>query len=195
MNLLAYIGYGYYPLRVAGVAPRWPFAGVIGTAMVISFGGVLNLAELLTRPVLIAIVVCGVLLWLFAYRSQWERSQEDIRIFWRDISGSSWKSAVAFVLLALLAASFFGNIITYRFIPEDDLVAYGAPDAPANMPVYIANLKRIIANPSSEGVYAWQHMQQAMMSLRGAQIRELARHYRLIYDDGSNIVIDLDHRN
>ncbi len=69
---------------------------------------------------------------------------------------------------------------------------YTAPDAPANMPVYIAKLKQIIAHPSTEGVLAWQHMQNAMMSLRGAQIRQLSQHYRVVYDDGKNIVIDLD---
>lgn len=71
---------------------------------------------------------------------------------------------------------------------------YTAPDTPANMPVYIAKLRQIIANPSSEGVYTWQHMQNAMMSLHGAQIRELAGRYCLIYNDGTNIVIDLGHR-
>jgi hypothetical protein len=36
-------------------------------------------------------------------------------------------------------------------------------------------------------------MQNAMMSLRGAQILQLSQRYSLVFDDGKNIVIDLDH--
>ena len=144
LNLLAYIGYGYYPLRVAGVAPRWPFAGAIGTAIIIAVGGILNLLELLTRPVLIAIVICGTVLWVLAYRNQWGRIRGEIRAFWRDISGNPRKSAISVVLLTLLAASFFGNIVTYRFKPEDDLVAY------ADYAVQTAQLGTLPTNPFGE---------------------------------------------
>ncbi len=71
---------------------------------------------------------------------------------------------------------------------------YTAPDLPENMPIYISTLRKIIAHPANEGVYTWQHMQNAMMSLRGAQIRQLSQRYCNIFDDGKNIVIDLDHR-
>ncbi len=144
LSLLAFVGYGHYPLRMAGVAPRWPFAGTIGIGLVIAVGGVLNLIEGLTRPVLIAIVICGALLWLQAYRNQRHRIAGEVRAFWRDISGSPWKAAIAVILLALLSASFFGNIVTSRFKPEDDLVAYG------DYAVQTAQLGTLPANPFGE---------------------------------------------
>lgn len=144
LSLLAYVGYGYYPLRLVGVSPRWPFAGTIGIGLVIAVGGVLNLLKGLTRPVLVGIVICGVILWLFAYRNQWNRIRGEIHAFWRDVIGNRWKSAITLVLLTLLAASFFGNIITYRFKPEDDLVAYG------DYAVQTAQLGTLPKNPFGE---------------------------------------------
>ncbi len=144
LSLLAFIGYGHYPLRLTGVAPRWPFACTIGIGLVIAVGGVLNLIEGLTRPVLIAIVICGAVLWLQAYRNQWRRIGGEVRAFWRDIAESPWKAAIAFILLALLSASFFGNIVTSRFKPEDDLVAYG------DYAVQTAQLGTLPTNPFGE---------------------------------------------
>ena len=144
LSLLAYIGYGYYPLRLAGVEPRWPFAGTIGIGFVIALGGVLNLMKGLTRPALIAIVICGAVLWLLAFRNQWGRIRGEVREFWRDIIGNRWKSAISVLLLTLLAASFFGNIITYRFKLQDDLVAYG------DYAVQTAELGTLPANPFGE---------------------------------------------
>ena len=144
LSLLAYIGYGYYPLRLAGVEPRWPFAGTIGIGFVIALGGVLNLMKGLTRPALIAIVICGAVLWLLAFRNHWGRIRGEVREFWRDIIGNRWKSAISVLLLTLLAASFFGNIITYRFKLQDDLVAYG------DYAVQTAELGTLPANPFGE---------------------------------------------
>jgi hypothetical protein len=126
LNLLAYVGYGHYALRAAGIRrSQWPFAGAVGAACIVAAGGVLNLASLLTKPILSAVVVCGFLLWLLAYRGRRRRVWGGIRGFRREVTRSPWKLAVALVLLVLLCACFFGNIVTLRFMPFDDLIAYG----------------------------------------------------------------------
>lgn len=79
-----------------------------------------------------------------------------------------------------------------RYIAYSRGYAGEYPESAAYMPVYVSKLIQILSAKSKNDRRFLVTRQQTMQALQACQIRDLSDHYRLLYDDGTNLVIDLD---
>ncbi|MBB5055980.1 hypothetical protein HDF16_000649 [Granulicella aggregans] len=119
---VAWIGTGWQIMRLLDFAEiAWPISGLVGLSTFIFVGGFLNLAGLVNRPSLIAMVVLGDILFLATLPSYRVRMSE----FWVSFRQQPWYvRGLAVVCIGALIASAVGTLTYSRFSRFDDLSSY-----------------------------------------------------------------------
>lgn len=79
-----------------------------------------------------------------------------------------------------------------RYIAYSRGYAGEYPESAAYMQVYFDKLKQMLSIKFKNDRHSSVTRIQITQALQACLIRDLSNHYRLLYDDGTNIVIDLD---
>lgn len=119
---LACIGTGWQVLRLLRFTEvSWPLGGAVGLSIIVFAGGYLNLAGLVNRPTLIAMVVVGNILFLAGMNSPYHR----LSASWAGFRQQHWFTRVfAVACVALLLAMVLQSLTFARFSKWDDMPAY-----------------------------------------------------------------------
>jgi hypothetical protein len=139
---LAWIGTGRLALRLAAFTePSWPLCGVIGASVFIFAGGILNLAHLVHRQSLFAMVAFGFILFLVELLSSPRRLADSYTYFLRQ---PPYVRVMAFVAALFLLVVAIGSLTYSKFSKFDDLPAY------LTYPVKLIQLGSLPFDPFSE---------------------------------------------
>jgi len=139
---LSWIGCGQSVLRLLRFSElSWPFSGVIGASLFIFVGGFLNLASLVNRPALIALVVLGDILFLLQLGLTKDRLMTHYSSF---VQLPVYTRVLAVVCAVILLVISMGSLCYPKFNWSDDLFAY------LTYPVKLLQLGSLPFDPFSE---------------------------------------------
>ena len=138
----SWIGLGDFVLRkLQGRSWSWPVSGLVGIAVSMFAGGILNLLQVVNRWTILCLVGFGVVCFLFAA----VRGVSGWTAFWRSLRSCPWICMVSFgVLVVLLGLLTFNSLRYLEFSLFDDVWAY------LTFPVKMLSLGALPADPFSE---------------------------------------------
>ena len=119
--LLSFVGWGYGALKLlAGRVPSIGVAACLGTTVAIFAGGLLNLLQLITVPVLLLFMAVGLVIGALAARGAVDAPAE-IRIrrqLWHEAWPSKW--IALFCLVFVILFRFVSSTHAWQYLPQDD---------------------------------------------------------------------------